>query len=172
MWRAGGCLGEDFADLAGKDLTCLCSVVLQLFVHKVYKTLHFQKVFCWHIVGLQCCVSFGVQQGDSVIHTRISTLLLKKELFYLSVYIDYTGFLLPRFSLVAASESYSLHHSVRASHCSFLVSSKSSVVPTLCGIFLGFRDQTHVQAGRFLSIAPLGKLYPVPLDSFPHGVIG
>jgi len=43
--RAGDCLGEDFADLAGKDLTFLSSVVLQLFVHKVYKTLHLKKVF-------------------------------------------------------------------------------------------------------------------------------
>ena len=43
--RAGDCLGEDFADLAGKDLTFLSSVVLQLFVHKVYKTFHLKKVF-------------------------------------------------------------------------------------------------------------------------------
>ena len=83
--RAGDCLGEDFADLAGKDLTFLSSVVLQLFVHKVYKTFHL-KSFYWHIVDLQCCISFGVQQSDTVIHTHVST-LLKKELFYLSVYI-------------------------------------------------------------------------------------
>ena len=42
---------------------------------------------------------------------------LKKNYFIYLFIFDYTGSLLPRLSLVAESKSYSLHHSVRASHC-------------------------------------------------------